>query len=211
MIMIHIDSNDTQCSLLPRISLPHHLGTSLHCHNHNAATIRSHAEGVQCLLYLSDVDASGGPTMGVWDDGAIPEDAWQRDYRTRSTIRGTEPESVRTAALAAGADVRPDLYARERPLRGRVGRAVFYRYELWHRGSAMKPAGLRVMHSFQFRRADCPWLGGVANGFGLECSRMPREWIAGLTVAQRTVVSSGNGPCLSLPFFGVLLPFPFLC
>ena len=43
----------------------------------------------------------------------------------------------------------------------------------------MKPAGLRIMHSFAFRRADAPWLGGVGAGYGLECSRMPRDWHSG--------------------------------
>ena len=52
----------------------------------------------------------------------------------------------------------------------------------------MKPAGLRVMHSFAFRRADAPWLGGVAAGYGLQVSRMPRSWVAGLTVRQRSVL-----------------------
>ena len=62
---------------------------------------------------------------------------------------------------------------------------MFYRYELWHRGSAMKPAGLRIMHSFAFRRATAPWLGGVACGYGLEASRMPREWMGTLSTQQR--------------------------
>ena len=145
-------------------------------------------EGVQCLLYYTDTDPhNGGPTMGVWDDGPIPESEWQRDYKTLRTIRGDEPEPLKTN-ISRGAAVRPDLYARERPLRCRRGTAVFYRYELWHRGSAMKPGGLRIMHSFAFRRADCPWLGGVAAGYGLEVSRMPRSWVAGLTVAQRNLL-----------------------
>ena len=58
-----------------------------------------------------------------------------------------------------------------------VGSAVFYRYELWHRGSAMKPGGLRIMHSFAFRRADAPWLGGVAAGYGLEVRHGRRSLI----------------------------------
>jgi hypothetical protein len=149
-------------------------------------------EGVQCLLYYTDTDAgNGGPTMGVWDDGPTAEGEWQRDYNTLTTIRGTEPEPLRsrlTSNAQRPPDVRPDLYGRERPLRCRVGTAVFYRYELWHRGSAMKPGGLRIMHSFAFRRADAPWLGGVAAGYGLEVSRMPRSWVAGLTVAQRNLL-----------------------
>lgn len=151
-----------------------------------------YCEGVQCLLYYTNTDeGNGGPTMGVWDNGPVAEDEWQRDYNTLTTIRGTEPEPLRsrlTSNPKRRPDVRPDLYARERPLRCRVGTAVFYRYELWHRGSAMKPAGLRVMHSFAFRRADAPWLGGVAAGYGLQVSRMPRSWVAGLTVRQRSVL-----------------------
>ena len=123
--------------------------------------------------------------MGVWDDGPVAEEDWQRDYHTLRTHRGAEPQPL-LANVERGSIARPDLYARERPLRGVVGSAVFYRYELWHRGSAMKPAGLRIMHSFAFRRADAPWLGGVAAGYGLEASRMPREWMGTLSPAQRS-------------------------
>eukprot|EP01052_Picozoa_sp_SAG31_P014307 SAG31_NODE_884_length_11256_cov_2.889666_7_plen_194_part_00 len=98
-------------------------------------------EGIQCLLYYTDVHENGGPTMGVWDDGAVAEDGWQRDYHRMRTHRGVEPAEL-LSRIKAGSDVRPDLYARERPLRCVVGSAVFYRYELWHRGSAMKPGGL---------------------------------------------------------------------
>jgi hypothetical protein len=53
-----------------------------------------HCEGVQCLLYYTDVHENGGPTMGVWDDGAKPEDGWQRDSSRLRTVRGVEPAGL---------------------------------------------------------------------------------------------------------------------
>jgi hypothetical protein len=61
----------------------------------------------------------------------------------------------------------------------------------------MLPFGHRIVHSFQFRRADAPWVAGVASGWPVEVARMPCSFVPSLSVQQRRVL-------------GRLRPFPVM-
>ena len=118
---------------------------------------RGKCEGVQALLYPSEVGPNGGPTMIVPKDGSVPwetvgEASFERRWDQNNVRRSAESEDA-----ARNPSARDDLYAQERPVRYKPGACFFWRYEVYHRGSAMKPAGLRVMHAFGFRRKDTPW------------------------------------------------------
>ena len=80
-------------------------------------------EGVQCLLYYSDVQGNGGPTMIVPEGELLEEHEWNRDFRKVRAIRGSEDRATVPPATWEHADRRPDLYAREQPLNYRRGAA----------------------------------------------------------------------------------------
>ena len=127
-------------------------------------------EGVQALLYYSEVGPNGGPTMIVPKDGSVPwetvgEASFERRWDQNNVRRSAESEDA-----ARNPSARDDLYAQERPVRYKPGACFFWRYEVYHRGSAMKPAGLRVMHAFGFRRKDTPWHNGWHTGWAATSS-----------------------------------------
>ena len=103
---------------------------------------------------------------------------WIRNRLLRGGESGTESENV------------GDEYAVERPVRYKRGAVLLWRYEVYHRGSAMLPGGLRVMHAFGFRRKDTPWHMGWHTAFAREAARMDASWMAALLPAQRSIMVS---------------------
>ena len=139
---------------------------------------RGKCEGVQALLYYSEVGPNGGPTMIVPKDGSVPwetvgEASFERRWDQNNVRRSAESEDA-----ARNPSARDDLYAQERPVRYKPGACFFWRYEVYHRGSAMKPGGLRVMHAFGFRRKDTPWHNGWHTGWAREVARS--VWAGGV-------------------------------
>ena len=66
-------------------------------------------------------------------------------------------------------------------VRGGSGAVLFFRCELKHCASG---ATQRV----GFRKSSASWIQGSGAGFGLVVSGMPRDWMASLSVGQRTLL-----------------------
>ena len=106
------------------------------------------------LVYLSDVDECGGPTAVVPRDGKH-DPAYQYDERLFHPGIGPHPWVNDAEAAEAYFETehpetyefrKEQLYRREVRVRYRVGTALLYRSDLWHRGTRVNEGALRVVH-----------------------------------------------------------------
>ncbi len=155
-------------------------------------------EAVEILLYLSDVDACAGATALVPREGAedpayrwplvstpgVGALRWVNDReRAEAELRLSAPE---IAAFRA-----EHLYPRERRARYRFGSALFYRHDLWHRGTPLAPGTLRLAQNLTFRRAESEWVSTLHSGWAWAMyrpSRVMERLVAASSVEQRCVL-----------------------
>ncbi len=155
-------------------------------------------EAVEILLYLSDVESCGGATAVVPrrgdDDPAyawpmvnmpgVGEHEWIND---RATAEATLAE--RAPAVAAWRATH--LYRRERPVKYRNGSVLFYRHDIWHRGTPIDLGALRLTMNMTFRKAESEWISTLSPGWAWAMyrpSRVMERLIADASVEQRTVL-----------------------
>ena len=155
-------------------------------------------EVVEILVYLSDVEDCGGATALVPRAGRDdPAYAWPI-VRTPG-VAGLPWRNDREAAEADLAKRAPDvarfraehLYPRELRARYRTGSVLFYRHDLWHRGTPLLPGARRLAQNLTFRRAGAEWISVLQPGWAWAMYR-PRQTmerlIATASVEQRTVL-----------------------
>lgn len=129
-------------------------------------------EAVAVIIYLSDCKDCGGATRLVprlpapavdelyqWPYVNMPgfgEIPWKNDRDTvESYLREHYPE------IAAS---REKLYAREQSITFSPGTVLFYRHDLWHRGTPLIPGSERFVQNLVFKRAHCHWLNNWNRG-----------------------------------------------
>jgi hypothetical protein len=154
-------------------------------------------EAVELILYLSDGDECGGSTAVVPRDG--PDDPAYRwpivdtpgvgDLRYIND-RGAAEEyfAVERPKLA---DWRQSLYERERWTLFSPGTVVFYRHDLWHRGTPLRAGTRRLAHNLTFRRAECEWVSTLHVGWSWAMYRDDKfmeRLIASSSLDQRAVL-----------------------
>ncbi len=154
-------------------------------------------EAVELILYLSDSEDCGGATAVVPRSG--PDDpAYRWPIVDSPGIGDLRWLNDRTSSESYLAEVRPELvgwrqalYEREQLVRFTPGTVLFYRHDTWHRGTPLKPGGIRLAHNITYRRAECEWIStvhpGWAWGMYYEDQRMERL-IASTTPDQRAVL-----------------------
>lgn len=152
---------------------------------------------VELILYLSDEADCGGSTAYVprqgdddpayrWpivDSPGIGDLRWINDRATA--------EAMMAEARPEAAALREQLYRRERTVAFKPGTVLFYRHDLWHRGTPLRPGGFRLAHNMTFRRADSPWINTLHIGWSWAMYRpdMAMErLVAEASVEQRTVM-----------------------
>lgn len=154
-------------------------------------------EAVEMIVYLSDVDDCGGPTAVVPREGADdPAYRWpivdspgiaELDY-----VNDKErAEAYFAAERPALADWRAMLYEREHYAAFKPGDVLFYRHDVWHRGTPMKPDTLRLVQNLTFRRADCEWISTLHVGWAWKAYRRNKfleRLIAEASLDQRAVL-----------------------
>ena len=162
-------------------------------------------EAVAIIIYLSDCDECGGPTrvvprlsahqndeLYVWPYSNMPgfgEVPWTNDrHTTESILQDTQP------AMAA---FREKLYAREQSITYSPGTVLFYRHDLWHRGTPLLPGGVRYVQNLVFKKPQCDWLNNWNKGTAYNMyarNQYVEKLIARLSVEQRN--------CLGIPLPG---------
>jgi len=124
-------------------------------------------EVVSIIIYYSNVEETGGPTALVpregeddeaysgWPNpllqtpgtGDIP---WYNDKEyAENYLKETRPEIW---------EFRQKLYQREVHSHFKVGTVLFYRHDLWHRGTPPFEGKLRLAHNIVFKAAASEWI-----------------------------------------------------
>ncbi len=154
-------------------------------------------EAVELILYLDDVDETGGGTAVVprtgdddpaysWPIVASPGIGDLPYINDRKTAEA-HLEKVDPAAAA----FRRQLYARERKVAFRPGDILLYRHDTWHRGTPMKPGTRRLVANMTFRRADAEWISTLHVGWAWKAYRPDKLFerlIAQSSLDQRAVL-----------------------
>lgn len=154
-------------------------------------------EAVELILYLSDIDVCGGSTAVVPRQGDDdPAYAWP--LVNTPGVADLRYINDRTAAEAYFAAERPelaqwrqDLYDREVHTSFSPGTVVFYRHDVWHRGTPLRPGSLRLAHNLTFRRAECDWISTLHVGWSWAMYRDDKfmeRLVADASLDQRAVL-----------------------
>jgi hypothetical protein len=155
-------------------------------------------EAVSILIYYDAVEACGGATEFVPREGR-DDPAYQGPLVRTPGMAGLEFVNDRTEAEAYLRGAAPDtaqwraenLYARARSVHYQPGTVLFYRQDLWHRGTPMRPDAMRLMHNITFRRKDCEWISTVHQGWAWAMYRSSKVMVRLLaegSVEQRCVL-----------------------
>ena len=87
--------------------------------------------------------------------GALP---WRSDREgVEALLRDRAPEARGLA--------RPPSLAREQYARFRPGTLLLYRHDTWHRGTPLRPGGMRLAQNFTFRRSESEWISTLHVGW----------------------------------------------
>jgi len=167
-----------------------------HTLTHPAAWDRP--EAVSILIYYDAVEECGGATEFVPREG--PDDpAYQGPLVRTPGLAGLDFVNDRTAAEGYLRKAAPDtaqwraenLYPKARSVQYRPGTVLFFRQDLWHRGTPLQPGVMRLVHNLTFRRKDCEWISTVHQGWAwamYRTSKVMVKLLAEGTVEQRCVL-----------------------
>jgi hypothetical protein len=119
-----------------------------------------HPEAVAAIIYYDDCDETAGGTAFVARQGE--NDPVYRTPYINMPGQGGKPffndrETVENWFLENDQDVyelRKSLYDREQLVNFKPGSILFYRHDIWHRGTPLVEGKLRRVHNIAWRRAD---------------------------------------------------------
>ena len=155
-------------------------------------------EAVSILVYYDALEECGGATEFVPREG--PDDpAYQGPLVRTPGMAGLDFVNDRTEAEAYLRKAAPDtaqwraknLYRKARSVHHQPGTILFYRQDLWHRGTPLRPGVMRLIHNITFRRKDCEWISTVHQGWAwamYRSSKVMVKLLAKGTVEQRCVL-----------------------
>ena len=154
-------------------------------------------EAVEMILYLDDVDQVGGPTAVVPRDGADdPRYPWP--IVDSPGIGDLRYINDRTNAEKYFSQQRPDLaawrqslYAAEQHVRFKPGDILFYRHDVWHRGTPMNTGQRRLVTNITYRKAEAEWISTLHTGWAWSAYRDDKfleKLIATSNLDQRAVL-----------------------
>ena len=154
-------------------------------------------EAVELILYLGDVDECGGSTALVPRSGA-DDPAYRWPIVDTPGVGDLRYINDRAAAEEYFATERPELanwrlslYEREQWTHYSPGTVVFYRHDVWHRGTPLRPGARRIAHNITFRRAECEWISTLHVGWSWAMYRDDKfmeRLIASSSLDQRAVL-----------------------
>lgn len=147
------DHHDAQANTDQRMHMDYGNNMLLHPDWHNP-------EAVAAIVYYDDSAETAGGTAFVPRQGDsdpvyqppfvhMPGQAGKPFFNDRETVenwfKNNDPQVY---------ELRRQLYAREQLVQFQPGTIVFYRHDLWHRGTPVTAGKLRRVHNLGWRRAD---------------------------------------------------------
>lgn len=152
-IGVETDNHEAQANTDQRMHMDYGNNTVLHPDWHSP-------EAVAAIIYYDDSAETKGGTAFVPRQGNtdpvyqapfvhMPGQAGKPFFNDRRTVENwfeqNDPEAHK---------LRSTLYEREQLVEFKPGTILFYRHDLWHRGTPVKPGKLRRVHNLAWRRAD---------------------------------------------------------
>ena len=143
---------------------------------------------VAAILYLSDTADTGGGTAVVPRQGS--DDEWYHPSRSQVMpgVGGRPFVNDREAAenmMTERGEDRTELYEREVIHPFKTGDVLFYRHDVWHRGTPVKPGKTRWVVNLAWAKTDAQYV--LTWGVGLARKMYYgwlEAWIAGLSPLQ---------------------------
>ena len=121
-------------------------------------------EAVSMIIYLSDIKDTLGGTSCVPRKGKDDE-LYQKPYVNMPGINGLpfyndkdQAEKYFEKNNKEIYDFRQKLYQREKILKPNIGDILFYRLDLWHRGTPVKKDKTRFVINLVYKKKECFWL-----------------------------------------------------
>ena len=160
---------------------------------------------VAAIVYLSDTTDSGGGTAVVPRRG--PDDKWYHSSHSQVMpgVGGRPFVNDRTAAetmMTERGEDRAELYAREVIHPFKMGDVLFYRHDVWHRGTPVKPGKTRWVVNLGWARVDAHYVLSWGTGLAQKMYYGWLEsWIASLSPMQLTTIGfpPPDDPVWSVP------------
>mmetsp|Transcript_87745 Transcript_87745/g.171616 ORF Transcript_87745/g.171616 Transcript_87745/m.171616 type:complete len:358 (+) Transcript_87745:91-1164(+) len=160
-------------------------------------------EAVAVIIYLSEGKECGGATRVVPKQsyGENGDELYQWPYFNMPGI-GEIPWKNDRASVEAYlhehhpevASFREKLYAREKEITYSPGTVLFYRHDLWHRGTPLLAGAERFVQNLVFKKAQCDWVNNWNRGTAYSMysrDQYVEKMIARMSVQQRS--------CLGFP------------
>ena len=154
-------------------------------------------DAVEIIVYLSDSDISGGNTAVVprinntdelyeWPYKNMPGFGKLQWINDRELAESFIEENDQNMYL-----FRQKLYKREKFVSFKPGTVLFYRFDLWHRGTQMKKDQIRYVENIVYKKRSANYINYWNRGFTsfmYKESQYLERLIAKLNVLQRNVV-----------------------
>ncbi len=152
---------------------------------------------VELIIYLSPFDYGGGTAVVPRQGRDDPAYAWP--ITNTPGVAGMRYVNDKAQAEAYLQEVNPEaatfraehLYARECHARYELGSVLFYRHDVWHRGTPVRDGALRLVQNLTFRRSDCDWMGTLHPAWSwsmYQPDQFMERLIARLIPEQRSVL-----------------------
>ena len=152
-------------------------------------------EVVACIIYLSDTSITGGGTAVV-PKNPTTEKFYQMPYINMPGQHGYTFKNDKSSAedyfLKNHPEVyefRKKLYEHEIIIDAKPGDVLFYRLDLWHRGTPVKKNKIRHVVNLAFKKKECYWINTWNKSFtkGMYYGRI-EKLISSLTPRQCSVI-----------------------
>ena len=123
-----------------------------------------HPEAVSMIIYFSDIEVTGGGTAAVAREGDDDE-LYKMPYinmpgqNTNPFINDkSKAEEYFKTNNKELFEFREKLYDREIILTPKIGDILFYRLDLWHRGTPVNENQQRIVMNLVFKKRECYWI-----------------------------------------------------
>lgn len=134
-----------------------HMDFGNHCFTAPAAE----PEALAAIVYFDDVTETGGETKVVpFSDKHYPTDAWKRMPGISMPFAND-----RTQAEVGQDPFRMSLYDAEVGVPAKKGDVLFYRHDVWHRGTPVKKGKTRRVLSLVFKKPNAHHIYNWGNGY----------------------------------------------
>ena len=155
-------------------------------------------DAVAMIVYFDDSDKTGGSTAVVPREGqndkyykwplinnpGIAGLPWRNDKDTiEEILKETHPEIYQ---------FRKELYSKEKLAAFKPGTVLFYRHDIWHRGTPVNIGMVRRAMNLAYRRESCDWLTTWNPGWArnmYDKTFYLEKLIASSSVIQRNILS----------------------